>query len=146
MKRYVCTPTAPPWGSWQRSLKTKVYDHIKATGERGANRKEIADITNLNVGRVSSYLAELKREGLVKRLGDQIDPSTLSPEESVLFALSAMENALVAKAQKSGITQEMEKGFARYNKIKSLFLGAKTDGETRAALRAAVIDLVKLTF
>ena len=147
MKRYSCTTTQPPWHSWQTSsLKAKVYNHIKSIGDKGANRREIATAVNLNVGRVSSYLAELKRAGLIKRLGDQIDPTTLSVEDAALFAMNAMENALVIRATKRGITQEMDKAFIRYNKIKSLFIGGKTDGEVSAALRASLIDLIKLTF
>lgn len=147
MKRYAVTKKAVTWSRWQTTLKTKVYDFIATTGDTGANRREIAEATQLNVGRVSSYLAELKREGFVQKLGEQVDPSTLSAEDSILYALGALENALIAKATKAGkVTQEQEKAFVRYQKIKSLFLGARTGGEESSALRMAVIELVKLVF
>lgn len=153
MKRYATTTTTPPWGTWGRTLKSNVYDAIAAAGEVGANRKEIADKTNLNVGRVSSYLAELKRDGLVKRLGDQVDPSTLNAEDAVLYALTVMEGALVAKASALAakapdkkVPADLEKGFLRYSKIKALWLGAKTGGEERSALKRTVIDLVNMLF
>lgn len=144
MKRYIAVANVRrPYGN---SLKLQVFDVIVAAGETGANRREIADTTNLNVGRVSSYLAELKREGLILRSGDPVDMTRMSPEEATLYAMSAMENALVANAQKNGITPAMTKAFARYQKIKALALGATTDGEERAALRRTLLDLVQLVF
>lgn len=144
MKKYAPTDRPPAWQPWPRTQKSMVYDAVKAAGSEGIDRETICSQTNVPKQRVWYWLSELRRGGFIKRLGDQIDPRSLSPEDALLFALTAFENALVARAQKSGVTTEMEKAFVRYNKIKSLALGAKTGGEERAALRQAMIDLVKM--
>lgn len=147
MKRYAATKNSPPWTGYSTpTFKTKVYDVIKLAGDVGATRKEVADKVGLNTGRVSTYLAELKRAGLVYRVGDAVDPATLNATDSALYAMNALENAIIARATEVGITADVTKAFTRYQKIKALALGAKTDGEARAALRASLIDLIKLTF
>lgn len=147
-KRYIVDATkTPPWSQYGgRTQKTQTYDAVKAAGDAGIDRETICSQTNLPKQRVWFYLSELRRAGLIKRVGDQVDPRTLNAEDAMLYALTSMEYALVAKATKKGITPEMEKAFARYSKIKALALGAKTQGEEQNALRAAVIDLVKLVF
>jgi hypothetical protein len=95
---------------------------------------------------VSTYLAELKREGLVKHLSDHVDQSTLNAKDSAFYALDVLENALVTKARECGITSDMERAFVRYQKIKALALRPTTDGEAQTALRTAVIELVKLVY
>lgn len=145
MKKYACTDPRRQTYALGSGWKTKVYEFILAKGEEGANRREIADGVHLNVGRVSSYLAELKRDGWVKRLGDQVDPSSLSPEDATLFALNALENALVSNASKYGVTDEMNRAFARYQKCKALAIGrGTTANEAKTAMRMALIDIVKL--
>lgn len=157
MKKYAVTTAVPPFETVPSRFssitwKAKVYNFVKASGDEGANRREVAEGVGLNIGRVSSCLAELKREGLVKRLGDAIDPATLSPEDAVLFAMTALEGALVAKAARMGtIPPDVEREFARYQKVKSVALHAASGGQTgaseneiRQALRLSLISLVKL--
>jgi Winged helix-turn-helix DNA-binding len=145
-RKYLATTRSTPWHNWDRSYKTKVYDAVKASGDAGLDRKEVASATGLNVGRVSTYLAELKRMGLVKSAGEPQDITTLSPKDAKLFAMNALENALVTQARETGITFEMEKSFATYNKVKALALGALTPGEETAAMRQALLGLVRLVF
>lgn len=80
----------------------------------------------------------------VQSTGPAPRPST--PTEATLDALLALENALVTRARKSGITPEMEKAFQKYQKCKALGLHPQTDGEGRAAIRMAVKALVELVF
>lgn len=145
-KTYAWTGKAPNWSTYQRTQKTQTFDAVKSAGPDGITREKICTVTDLPKQRVWFYLSELRRAGLIKRLGDAIDPSTMGPLEAKVFALNALENALVANAKVVGVTPEVDKAFVRYNKIKSLALGAKTDGEMNAALRHAMIDLVKLVF
>lgn len=145
--KYVITKKNPfALGS---SYKARVYNLIAAAGQAGADRNELAAAVGLNAGRISTYLAELKRDGLVNKLGGQIDIATLDADGAALYAMETMENALVIRAKekwKTGIPNDVNQGFARYQKIKALALGAKTAGEERTALRMAFIDLVKLVF
>lgn len=145
-KKYAPTAQTPPWRSYDRTQKTQTYDAIKLAGEDGIDREEICKQTGLPKQRVWFYLSELRRAGLIKRIGDAVDPKSLTPEESKLFAMTALENCLVITATQKGITQEMRAGFAKYQKIKSLALGAQTKGEESAALRMAILELVKLVF
>jgi len=72
-------------------------------------------------------------------------PST--PAEAASVAMLALENALVVRARKEGITPEMEKAFVRYQKLKALALNAgAADNEAKSALRLSFIDIVKLVF
>lgn len=147
MKKYVVVKEWKHsyYGAKYSTWKMKVYDFIKSKGDVGANRREIAEAVNLNVGRISSYLAELKREGWVKRLGDSVDQKDLPPEESVLFAMNALEVALVSKATRDGVTPQLEKEFAVYQKVKSRVLGAgTTPEEARTALRMSLVRLVQM--
>jgi hypothetical protein len=135
-----------PFDSWDKTQKAQTYNAIKAAGAEGIDRIDICTKTNLPKQRVWFYLSELRRAGLIKRLGDAVDPTTLDPDEAALHALTALENALVIRATKNGITPLMRDGFNRYQKIKALALGAQTKGEEQNALRQAVISLVKLIF
>lgn len=67
-----------------------------------------------------------------------------------LVALAAFESAFVLKLKEQGITTEARDGYARYQKLKALALGnvtnSATQNEADAALRMAVIHLVKLAF
>lgn len=145
--KYVVTKKNPfALGS---SYKAKCYNVIAAAGQAGADRNEIAAQVGLNAGRVSTYLAELKRDGLVNKLGGQIDITTLDADGAALYAMETMENALVARAKeqwKTGAPPEVNAAFVKYQKIKNLALGAKTKGEERTALKMAFRALVDLVF
>lgn len=153
-KKYQATGTAPPWGgSWTQKQQT--YDAVKASGDEGITREDICKKTNLPKQRVWFYLSELRRAGLIKRMGDAIDPSTLSATDAKLHAMAAMENAFGAAVSEMKFSKPLEKdpvyieinrSLMRYNKIKALALGAKTKGEETAALRQAMVDLVKMVF
>jgi hypothetical protein len=75
-------------------------------------------------------------------------PSALptDPMEAALTALIGLENAIVVKAKKIGITDELEQKFTRYQKMKVLALRPGTPGEERAAFRMAILEIVKLVF
>lgn len=68
------------------------------------------------------------------------------PMEAMLRALEALENALVVKAKKTGITPELEKHFDKYQKLKAVALRPGTPGEERVAFRMAVLEAVKAVF
>lgn len=145
-KLYAATGQQAPWPSYENTQKAQTYKAIKLAGENGIDREAICTNTGLPKQRVWFYLSELRRAGLIKRIGDQVDPSTLTPEEAVLHALAAMENALVITATKKGITPDMRDGFAKYQKLKALALQSNVAGEASTALRMAVIQLVKTVF
>lgn len=148
-KKYIATKILPPWTrhSWQDpTQKQKVYEAVKQSADEGVNRADVSRLTNLAVDRVSAYLAELKRLGLVSIKGAPVQQKDLNAKDSALYAMVALETALVSKARESGITDPMRKEFARYQKVKALALGGMTDGETRAAVRLALLELVKLVF
>jgi hypothetical protein len=71
-----------------------------------------------------------------------------SHRDLLLVALSATEDALMARLQKPGaVTADARKAFDRYTKLKALALGAGTpDNEAYAALRMACIEVMKLAF
>lgn len=145
-KKYAVTTMQPPWKSYERTQKTQTYDAIKQAGDDGIDRETICSNTLLPKQRVWFYLSELRRAGLIKRMGDAVDPKSLTPEEAKLHALTAMENALVITATKVGITPQMRDGFAKYQKLKALALQSNVHGEARNALRFATIELVKLIY
>jgi len=63
----------------------------------------------------------------------------------VLEALSKFEDALFAQAASKGVSDSLEKQFDRYQKLKALALQG-VDGEATAAMRLALIDVIKLVF
>ena len=72
-------------------------------------------------------------------------PST--PAEAAAAAMVALENALVVRAKKDGITPEMDKAFQRYQKLKALALNAGAfDNEAKSALRLSFTEIIKLVF
>jgi hypothetical protein len=74
-------------------------------------------------------------------------PLPKTPAEAIQVALVAFDNAIVLRAQKQGITPEMEKAFQRYTKLKALaFDRGAADNEAAVALRMALTDAIKLVF
>lgn len=154
MKRYIATGTQPPFHrqAFRQTQKEKCYFAILDGGQDGLTRPEIAAKVGLQVDRINFYLSELRRAGFITYRGAPVDISKLSAADAALVAMESMENALVAKAKeeakknKGVLPQEMEKAFARYQKVKALALGGQTSGELRAALRLALIELVKMVF
>lgn len=61
-----------------------------------------------------------------------------------LTALVSLEAALVAHATAKGVTPEVDKQFARYQKIKGLALSNPNANEASAALRKALSEAVEL--
>lgn len=163
MKMYAATSQSPPWSSYESTQKSRTYDAVKASGEDGISREDICKNTNLPKQRVWFYLSELRRAGLIRRLGEAVDVTTLSPTDAKLHALVALENAFAigttahfkscsscrgarSNDQLCKHSLEMTRALLRYNKIKALALGAKTQGEEAVAMRMALIDLVKMIF
>lgn len=85
-----------------------------------------------------------------------VAPIPPNPRDASLNALVAMEKALALKAKTIGkvnpVTKRMEfppdmqKGFDLYQKAKALALRPGTEGEEAAALRVALLTIVKLVF
>lgn len=153
MKLYAATQAVPPFGkpghrsSWfKKTQKTDVYDAIVAAGKEGIGRHDIANKIGLAAERISFYLSDLRRAGFITVKGGPVDMSQMDEQEATFYAMEAMENALVAKAKKRGITQEMERSFVKYNKIKALALRGSTAGEVGVAIRMSFIELIKLVF
>ena len=73
-------------------------------------------------------------------------PAAADPQTMTLHALVALEDALTAQAAVVGVSDELEKRFERYQKLKSLALRAGTESEARTAMRMTLIEVVKLVF
>jgi len=72
-------------------------------------------------------------------------PVALGSGPMLLQALATLEDALVAKADEGGVNQELERHFARYQKIKALALHPATgDNERKAALRQALCEAIRM--
>lgn len=67
-----------------------------------------------------------------------------------LIALAALEDAFVVRLREHGITDDVRKAFAQYQKLKALALGPQSNSamqnEADTALRMATVNLVKVTF
>lgn len=57
-----------------------------------------------------------------------------------------MEEALIAQAAAVPPTEETERLFARYQRVKALALNPGTQAEGKVALRQCLLDAVKLIF
>lgn len=73
-------------------------------------------------------------------------PPAPTLEYTRLRALDALEEAIQAAAQTNGVSDELEKMWARYEKLKVAGLRSATSQEERTALRHALIDAVKMAF
>lgn len=73
-------------------------------------------------------------------------PQAPTLEFTRLNALSALEEAIQVAAQVNGVTDEMEKSWSRYEKLKALGLRPGSTNEERNALRLALSEAVKLAF
>lgn len=153
MKKYAVTEQSPPWSQnhyFTRTQRSMTYDAVKSGGDEGLTSPEIVTRSGVTLQRVRFYLSELRRAGLIKRLGDAIDPSTLSEQDAIAHAIAMLENAFVIKAtrlkkENGGKTPEaLSVQFARYNKVKALYLRGTTTGEVNAAMRQTLLDLVKM--
>jgi len=72
-------------------------------------------------------------------------PVALGSGPMLLAALATLEDALVAKADESGVNQDLERHFERYQKIKALALHPATgDNERKAALRQALCEAIRM--
>lgn len=152
-KQYRCTDQDPPFGrvgkrSWHFSAtqKSLVYDAIDAAGSAGTGRKEISQKTQVPLDRVSFYLSDLRRAGLISVIGEPIPMENMNAREAQLHAMLALENALVSSASEYGLTDEMNRAFIRYTKVKELVLRPGTTAEGKVALRMALVELVKAVF
>lgn len=73
-------------------------------------------------------------------------PPAPTLEYTRLNALSALEESIQVAAQVNGVTDEMEKMWSRYEKLKSMGLRPGSSNEERQAFRLALIEAVKLAF
>jgi hypothetical protein len=123
-----------------------VYDAIDASSS-GLTANEIAAATRLVIDRVRFHLSDLRRGGYISVKGD---PTTVSPTmnatEAAFAAMLGLENALIARAREGNVTAEIERGFAKYQKIKELSLRPGTASEGKVALKMALLELVRLVF
>jgi hypothetical protein len=164
-KQYIVTQQTPPWvkqaqhaasvGRWAPTptQKHQVYGAIVAAGQDGADRTAISQKVSLSPHRVSFYLNTLKREGYITTKDAPVDVTLMSPEDAKLYALKVLEDTLVVVAKRSGITPDMDKQFAIYQKVKAVALSevsggqrGATDNEKRQALKLATLALVKAVF
>ena len=73
-------------------------------------------------------------------------PPAPTLEFTRLKALDALEEAIQAAAHVHGVSDELEKEWERYEKLKGLGLRAGSSNEERLALRNALLGLVKMSF
>lgn len=73
-------------------------------------------------------------------------PKPKTVEDLNLEALATLEAALLARARRSGITPEMEKGFKTFQNIKARVLRPGTPGEGEAATNVALKRIIDLVF
>jgi len=105
----------------------------KAAASRRANR--------MNGYTASASAPTAGRYSPRRAFAPESDPRALAFE-----ALAKLEEALVAKAKKTGITPEMNSAFERYQKIKARALQPGTISEGDVALRLGTVELIKLVF
>jgi hypothetical protein len=58
--------------------------------------------------------------------------------------LETLEGVLIADAVRNGVTDDMQRGFARYEKLRKLLRPTTNVHESRTAFRLAVTQLAKL--
>lgn len=73
-------------------------------------------------------------------------PQAPTLEFTRLNALAALEESIQVAAQVHGVTDEMERTWTRYEKLKAMGLRPGSTQEERQAFRMALIDAVKLAF
>jgi len=131
------------------SMKTMAArKHGKCASCRGTYYAgEPTTVVRFAVKRYHPQCAPLDPVALLKGSGAaSAPPPPPTYEESALGALLLLEKVMVEKAQKFGVTPELEKSFDKYQKLKAVALRPGTSGEERAALRFAVLEAVKLAF
>lgn len=159
MKQFITTASQPPgWLQFERAQrqgfrtepgtqKLRIYKAVLDRMPDGATRVQLSVDVNLPPDRVGFYLSELKREGYLRT---KDDPTTVSAnmtaDEACMAALAGLENALVAVAKQNGITDDMNKSFLIYQKVKERVLRPGTDAEGRVALKMALKKLIDAVF
>lgn len=144
-----------------RTQARMVYDAVKNSAGGAITKAAIvaalaAEGHPVSDKNVAFYLNRLRRAGYIVDMsaGPVVAP-TMGADAAAYAALAALENALVAKAKESGITDAMERDYARYLSVKKLALdeakatvpgGSVRDGDIRLALRTAILLLVKLVY
>jgi hypothetical protein len=73
-------------------------------------------------------------------------PQAPTIEFTRLNALSALEEAIQVAATVNGVTDDMEKLWERYEKLKAVALRPGSPNEERMSFRLALIDAIKLAF
>lgn len=157
MKEYVPTSSEPPFGIPGRrstyrftpTQKSNVYDAI-FHAKTGITRNDISSKIGLAPDRISFYLSDLRRGGYIAVKAEPgMVTATMSFKEAKLAAMLTLENTMAAKAREDARFQrdpEANRSFLKYQKIKELALRPGTGPEGDAALRMAVLELVRLVF
>lgn len=73
-------------------------------------------------------------------------PPAPTLEYTRLKALDALEEAVQAAAQVNGVSDELEKEWTRYEKLKSSGMRPGSLQEEKTAMRIAILSIVKLAF
>ena len=73
-------------------------------------------------------------------------PPAPTLEFTLLQALDALEETVQVAAQVNGVSDELERQWARYEKLKALGLQPGTTHEGRLAMKSALVELVKMAF
>lgn len=152
---------SPRFGATQRKRKVRnpitVRQRVTKKGGRCAGcrqRYEIGDnVTVVKVKRRVFHTAScvppnIDQIGTIIGQQNTGAPVTMPKThgEAAMDAMVRLENALVLRAKAVGITDEMEKIFDRYQKLKGMALRPGSDNEGRMAMVQSLIALVKLVF
>jgi hypothetical protein len=73
-------------------------------------------------------------------------PASPSLENKRLETLVLLEETIVLAAKRNGVTDDMQKQFDKYEKLKAMALKPGSTGEERTAFRMAVLEAVKMAF
>lgn len=117
------------------SQAKRVFDAVKATGQRGATKvdvlKAVPDVMEKNV---SYHLNDLKKRGALGLLGDP--RAAAKPVDVVTVELAfmvAFENLVVAKAKAKELPLDADEAYQKYLKVKPAYMGRRqsTDQGTK---------------
>lgn len=73
-------------------------------------------------------------------------PKPKTPEQYALEALAALEQAVIARAQRQGVTKEMEAAFKQFQGIKARVLRPGTPAEGETATSIALQRIIKMVY
>lgn len=71
-------------------------------------------------------------------------PAAPTPEQTRLAAMDALEEAVLTQARAVGVSDEVEKKWERYQKVKEYALRPGTPAEGQVAWRRALLEMTEL--